>query len=119
MRGNISELTIGNFIAYQPGIITSLDMNLEDTTNWEIAIDEFENEKDSDMQELPHMLRCNMIFKPIYNFLPRKSTYKSPFIGVDYYKPIKPGQEWLKQGEKYESIVENKKVPPTTDLLNQ
>ncbi len=119
MRGNISELTIGNFVAYQPGIITSLDMNLEDTTNWEIAIDEPENERDSDMQELPHMLRCNMIFKPIYNFLPRKSTYKSPFIGIDYYKPIKPGQEWLKQGKKYESIVEDKKVPPTTDLLNQ
>lgn len=117
MRGSLSELTVGNFIAYQPGVITSLDISVDDMTNWEIAIDEYEKEKDSDMQELPHMLKCNMIFKPIYNFLPRKSTYKSPFIGIDYYNPIQPGQMWLQQGAKYEKLVENNGKTPTPDSL--
>jgi hypothetical protein len=94
MRGNISELTVGNFILYQPGVITSLDMNIDEDSNWEIAIDEYEEGIDSDMHELPQLIKCTMTFIPIYNFLPKKSA-KSPFIGIDYFKPIKPGQKWL------------------------
>jgi hypothetical protein len=95
MRGNISELTVGNFILYQPGVITSLDMNIDEDSNWEIAIDEYEEGgRDSDMHELPQLIKCTMTFIPIYNFLPKKSA-KSPFIGIDYFKSIKPGQKWL------------------------
>lgn len=82
MRGNISELTIGDFIKYQPGIITNLDIIIDEDANWEIAIDEPENGADTGMHELPHMLKCNMTFIPIYNFLPRKSA-EAPFIGID------------------------------------
>jgi len=85
MRGNISELTIGDFIKYQPGVITSLDIVVDEDTNWEIAINEGNVGNpgiDYDMHELPHMLKCNMTFIPIYNFLPRKSA-EAPFIGID------------------------------------
>jgi hypothetical protein len=85
MRGNISELTIGDFIKYQPGVITSLDIIVDEDTNWEIAINEGNKDNqgiDYDMHELPHMLKCNMTFIPIYNFLPRKSA-EAPFIGID------------------------------------
>ena len=85
MRGNISELTIGDFIKYQPGVITSLDIVVDEDTNWEIAINEGNKDNpgiDYDMHELPHMLKCNMTFIPIYNFLPRKSA-EAPFIGID------------------------------------
>ena len=95
MRGNISELTVGDFILYQPGIITNLSMNVDENTNWDIAIDEPENREDKDMHELPQMIRCSITFIPIYNFLPRKSIDKSPFIGIDYSGDEKEGQKWL------------------------
>jgi hypothetical protein len=82
MRGNIMELTIGDFVKYQPGIITNLDMVMDEETQWEIAIDEPENGVESNMHELPMSIKCNMTFIPIYNFLPRKSS-ESPFIGID------------------------------------
>ena len=82
MRGNISELTVGDFIKYQPGIITNLDMSIDEDTQWEIALDEPENGLNKDMHELPMMLKCSMTFIPIYNFLPRKSS-QAPFIGIN------------------------------------
>jgi hypothetical protein len=102
MKGNIAELTVGNFIIYQPGIITNFNMDVPNDVSWEIAIDEPEQQKDSDMQELPHMLKCSMVFRPVYNFLPQKSS-QSPFIGIDLYQNIKPGQKWLTSG--YSSLV--------------
>jgi len=99
MRGNISELTIGNFVLYQPGVITNLDMTIDEDSNWEIAIDEYEDGNDNDMHELPQLIKCTMTFLPIYNFLPRKG-FKSPFIGIDYFPGVKPNQRWLYSDEQ-------------------
>ena len=88
MRGNISELTIGDFVKYQPGIITNLDIIVDEDANWEIALNETlttgsaDRGVDANMHELPQMLKCNMTFIPIYNFLPKKSA-EAPFIGID------------------------------------
>lgn len=98
MRGNIAELTIGNFLLYQPGVITSLDMTIDEDSNWDIAIDEFENNLDKDMHELPQLIKCNMSFIPIYNFLPKKG-FQSPFIGIDKFTGVKDGQRWLRSNE--------------------
>lgn len=97
MRGNIAELTIGDFVLYQPGIITNFDMNIDEDSNWEIALQEPEAGQvgtDADMHELPHLIKCNMTFIPIYNFLPRKSA-EAPFIGIDDPIEKKPGKMWL------------------------
>ena len=107
MRGNISELTIGDFIKYQPGVITSLDIIVDEDTNWEIAINEGNKDNqgiDYDMHELPHMLKCNMTFIPIYNFLPRKSA-EAPFIGIDDPVSKKSPKDWT-------SGVNSKIQPP-------
>jgi hypothetical protein len=103
MRGNISELTIGDFIKYQPGVITSLDIIVDEDSNWDIALEENSTDdngtiipgRDGDMHELPHMLKCNMTFIPIYNFLPRKSA-EAPFIGIDDSESKNAGKEWTK-----------------------
>lgn len=96
MRGNISELTIGDFLLYQPGIITNLDMIIDEDSNWEIALNEPENGSDVDMHELPQLIKCTMTFIPIYNFLVRKSS-EAPFIGIDgLSEPNKPLKQWLK-----------------------
>jgi hypothetical protein len=98
MRGNIAELTIGDFVLYQPGVITTLDMTVDEDSNWEIALQEPEsqpNEIDADMHELPQLIKCNMSFIPIYNFLPRKSA-QAPFIGIDgLSEPSKINKQWL------------------------
>lgn len=96
MRGNISELTVGDFILFQPGIITNLDMIIDEDSNWEIAINELEQGSDVDMHELPQLIKCTMTFIPIYNFLVRKSS-EAPFIGIDGLRePNKPLKQWLK-----------------------
>lgn len=98
MRGNIAELTIGDFVLYQPGIITTLDISIDEDSNWEIALQEPEaqsNEVDADMHELPQLLKCSMTFIPIYNFLPRKNA-EAPFIGIDGLSETKEKKQWLK-----------------------
>lgn len=95
MRGNISELTVGDFIKYQPGVITNLDIIIDEDTNWEIAIDDFKGGKDESMHELPQMLKCNMTFIPIYDFLPRKSA-EAPFIGINDIDTKFASKEWTK-----------------------
>lgn len=98
MRGNVAELTIGDFVLYQPGVITNLDLTIDEDSNWEIALQEPEaqpNEIDADMHELPQLIKCNMTFIPIYNFLPRKSA-QAPFIGIDgLSEPKKINKQWL------------------------
>jgi hypothetical protein len=96
MRGNIAELTIGDFFLYQPGIITSFDMIVDEDSNWEIALSEPENTSggDADMHELPQLIKCTMTFIPIYNFLPRKSA-SAPFFGINGFDKSKEGLKWL------------------------
>lgn len=105
MRGNIAELTIGDFVLYQPGVITNFDMIIDEDSNWEIALSEPEKKgsaattqrDDSDMHELPQLIKCSMTFIPIYNFLPRKSS-QAPFIGIS---GIESGvkKKWLEYTE--------------------
>lgn len=85
MRGNLVELTIGDYIHYQPGIITSMFISIPEEANWEIALNEPDDTgegRDKDMHELPMMLRVGINFTPIYDFLPRKSA-ELPFFGID------------------------------------
>lgn len=72
MRGNIVTLTVGGYFYEQPGIITSLnyEMNGENET-WEIGIND-EGNDDSSVKELPHLIRVTGFnFIPIHEFVPR------------------------------------------------
>lgn len=100
MRGNISELTIGDLFLQQPGIITSFDMVVDEDSNWEIAMQEPDSSDpkavDNDMHELPHIIKCTLTFIPMYNFLPRKSG-KSKFFGIDgLSEGTKTEKQWLR-----------------------
>ena len=100
MRGNLSELTIGNFILYQPGIITNFDMTIDEDSNWDIAMTDPEGlgAEDDDMLELPQLIKCSLNFIPIYNFLPKKGL-QVPFIGIDS-KTLQKNQKWLRSEDK-------------------
>jgi len=100
MRGTVIELTIGDYIKYQPGIINSLTITIPEESPWEIALNEPDQTSgglDKDMHELPMMLKVDMEFIPIWNFLPKRSIYSNgnfnltPFIGIDDIEDGSPG----------------------------
>jgi hypothetical protein len=101
MRGNIHQLTIGEYFYRTPGIITSMNITLEDDYPWEIKYSEPETQgrfetsdfpnpgvrrgseafsnsnSDADMMELPQILNVSVTFIPILNELPALSKLNS------------------------------------------
>ncbi len=79
MRGNITKLTIGDLFVRTPGILESLQLNVDDQYAWEIAMDEPEGGDSSDMLETPQIMDVGVQFKPILNTLP-KTGIDSPIL---------------------------------------
>lgn len=97
MRGNLHKLTIGEYFYRTPGIITSMNITVDDNYPWEIKYSEPETENkfstdefpsdfspngstdffysnsDADMMELPQVLNVSVSFIPILNELPALS----------------------------------------------
>jgi len=74
MRGNITTLTIGDLFYNTPGILTSLNLTVDDNYPWEIAMDEPELGESKDMQEVPQIIDVAVEFKPIMSTLPTKGV---------------------------------------------
>jgi len=74
MRGNITRLTIGEYLYRTPGILKSLNFSIDDNYSWEIKMNEPEGGNDNDMMELPHMINISVNFTPILHTLPRTVT---------------------------------------------
>ena len=74
MRGNITTLTIGDLFVNAPGILTSLNLTVDNEYPWEIAMDEPELGSSKDMKEVPQMINVRAEFKPILSTLPTKGT---------------------------------------------
>ena len=99
MRGNIHQLTVGEYFYRTPGIITSMNVVVDDNYPWEIKMTEpetspglnqtsnfpnsqfdgsleFQNSNsDADMMELPQILNVSITFIPILNELPALSRH--------------------------------------------
>ena len=72
MRGNITKLTIGELFNRTPGILTSLNLTVNDNTPWEIAFKEgTSGNTDSEMLETPQIITVAVTFIPILFVLPR------------------------------------------------
>jgi hypothetical protein len=106
MRGTIHQLTIGEYFYRTPGIITSMNISVEDEYPWEIKMKQPELQtedianaissaflgqipaatdianNDRGQMELPQILKIQMSFKPIMNKLPQKGL-KEPIIVSD------------------------------------
>lgn len=84
MRTPIIKLTIGDYLSYQPGFLTNVNVSIPEGASWEIVADLYGDE--NDMYQLPHVLELSCQFTPIHNFLARRSysigdkTYITPFI---------------------------------------
>jgi hypothetical protein len=88
MRGNLHKLTIGEYFYRVPGIITSMNISVEDNYAWEIKMKQPELRKQNNDQgvnkdqlqmEVPQILKIQMSFKPIMDKLPQKGL-KEPII---------------------------------------
>lgn len=66
MRGTVVRMSIGDYIALTPGIITSVSYSWRTGYPWEIKPDEDR----SVAQVLPHILDCSLSFTPIHSFTP-------------------------------------------------
>jgi len=103
MRGNISYLTVGDYLYRQPGIFTDIKLSGMLDSNWEIALTDPENGIDKEQYELPKHIKVNLSFKPIHTFLPRKvqsGKYSdTPFVTLDKKAyPTQAGAIYNKDG---------------------
>ena len=72
MAGNLSYITLGDYINDQPGIITSLTYDIPEDSTWEIS-------RSDNLRQLPHMIKVSINFTPIHKFRPSKQTWKNDF----------------------------------------
>lgn len=70
MRGNLVEVTVGDYLNNVPGIIEKLEFQFPNDVNWEIARKD-DGTPDPNSAELPTLIEVSMNFKPIHKFLPR------------------------------------------------
>jgi hypothetical protein len=73
MRGNITKLTLGDLFVRTPGILTSLNLNVDDQYAWEIAMQGMEGQDSRELLQTPQIIDVAVTFKPILNTTPRIS----------------------------------------------
>ena len=71
MKGNLIRLTIGDYLMYVPGFITSLTYTIPEEASWEIALNSPETGEDTGLMETPKYFEVDVAFTPIHDFTPR------------------------------------------------
>ena len=73
MSGNLVQLTVGNYLWEQPGFIESLNIDIDDSTPWEInlGLDGKEENGEINVKQVPHRIKVSMKFTPIHRFRPQ------------------------------------------------
>jgi hypothetical protein len=89
MRGSLHKLTIGEYFYRTTGVITSMNITVDDNYPWEIKMRQPELRKENNgdvnasgdqlQMEVPQILKIQMNFKPIMDKLPQKGL-KEPII---------------------------------------
>jgi hypothetical protein len=79
MGGNIANLTLGDYLDNQPGIINSLQFDIPEDSPWNVVIqDPITPASDIAPLELPLIIKVQMKFTPIQNFRPKIQTIVTP-----------------------------------------
>ena len=74
MRGNIVQLTIGDYFNDVPGVITGFNYSLSNETSWDIARNDDGTVDKEHSAELATLINVDSFsFKPIHNFVPEKA----------------------------------------------
>lgn len=108
IRTPYMKLTVGDYLAKVPGMLTNATVSWKTTYPWEIKLDP--DNKDKDMKVLPHILDVTINFQPIHNFIPNNKM-DTPFIGIG--PDEKNENSWLPEIPLQEAIQEtNGKLVP-------
>ena len=80
IRAPYVKLNVGSYLNRMPGFIESLGVQWDTNYPWEIGINKPNGTITKDLQVLPHVLKIDLKFKPIHNFVPRKMTICDPDV---------------------------------------
>jgi hypothetical protein len=69
IRGNLSRITLGNWLWEQPGFISSVDLSIPEESPWEINLP-LDEQLDPYVKQVPHMVQVKIKFTPIHRFRP-------------------------------------------------
>jgi len=102
MTGNISKITLGEYVKDLPGIITNFKFNqiISPNSTWDID------------SQLPYLFNISMEFRPIHNFLPQ---FGNTFFGGDYNFDAHPMSRELIRPEELsinETVVQTPEITP-------
>ena len=122
MRGNLIRFTLGEYFYRTPGILTNIDINIENEYPWEIKMRSTEGVTEDKQMELPMICSISFGFIPILDKLPERGT-KTPLVITDKTKGIQSYldddnlvEECLPQSTSQTQDEENPtETPPTTE----
>ena len=69
IRGNLSRITLGDWLHEQPGFISSVDLSIPEDSPWEINVNP-DGAVDPTVKQVPHMVNVKIKFTPIHRFRP-------------------------------------------------
>ena len=74
IRGNLSQITLGNWLFEQPGFISSVDLSIPEDSPWEINLP-LDGNIDESVKQVPHMVNVKIKFTPIHTFRPEINKF--------------------------------------------
>jgi hypothetical protein len=93
MRGNIIQLTVGDYINDVYGVLSGINYSVSQESSWEIAKKD-DGGKDENTAELPLLINVGgFSFKPIHNFVPSTVSSTSNPYNTDRSRFISLGPE--------------------------
>lgn len=120
MRGNLIRFTLGEYFYRTPGILTNIDINIENEYPWEIKMRSTEGVSGDKQMELPMICSISFGFIPILDKLPERGT-KTPLVITDKTTGI---QSYLNDKNLVEECLPQKvsqpeeeepETPPSTE----
>jgi len=105
MRGNIVQLTVGDYLNDVYGVITNFSYNISEESTWDIARNN-DGSIDPNSAELPMLIDVNgFSFKPIHNFVPSTAI-----------NPANPQSKFISMGSDAKGYKPESAPPPTQPL---
>lgn len=132
IRGNLSRITLGNWLWEQPGFISSVDLSIPDESPWEINLPLDSSDPDEFVKQVPHMVQVKIKFTPIHRFRPEITklgnipnsetftedniTYQDSAYGPQRYIAL---QDQNTNGYDNKPLDPTQQTPPGTSLTDE
>jgi hypothetical protein len=72
MRAPLVRVTVGDYLYRVPGFLENVNVTVDNNYPWEVNL---EKSKTGDIAQLPQVVDISISFKPIFDILPKRSTF--------------------------------------------